>query len=1440
MNQCYRLGIDIGSTTVKVAVIDDNNKILFADYERHYANIQETLASLLKKCKGELGELSLRPNITGSGGLTLSGYLHIPFVQEVVAVATALQDYAPRTDVAIELGGEDAKIIYFTGGIDQRMNGICAGGTGSFIDQMASLLQTDAAGLNEYAKNYKAIYPIAARCGVFAKSDIQPLINDGATREDLAASIFQAVVNQTISGLACGKPIRGNVAFLGGPLHFLPELRNAFIRTLNLTGDAIIAPDHSHLFAAVGAAMNAKDHAEIFSLDKLIADLSGGIKMKFEVKRMQPLFKDEADYKEFTDRHDQYKVRRGDLSTYEGNVFLGIDAGSTTTKVALVGEDGSLLYSFYSSNNGSPLATAISSIKEIKSLLPDSAKIAYSCSTGYGEALLKAAFMLDEGEVETISHYYAAAFFDPSVDCILDIGGQDMKCIRIKDGTVDSVQLNEACSSGCGSFIETFAKSLNYSVQDFAKAALFAQNPVDLGTRCTVFMNSNVKQAQKEGASVADISAGLAYSVIKNALFKVIKITSAGDLGKNVVVQGGTFYNDAVLRSFERISGCNAVRPDIAGIMGAFGAALIARERYMHRPHETTMLSLDDMINLTYTTTMSRCRGCVNHCVLTINRFEGGRQYISGNRCERGLGVEKAKRDIPNLFTWKYHRLFDYEPLTADKATRGVVGIPRVLNMYENFPYWATFFKELGFRVMLSPQSSHQIYELGIETIPSESECYPAKLAHGHISWLIKRDVPFIFYPCIPYERKEVPGAGNHYNCPMVTSYSENIKNNMEELKEKNVKFLNPFMAFTSEAVLSKQLQEVFKKEFDIPESETKKAAKKAWDELAQARTDVEKKGEEVLQYLKDTGKHGIVLAGRPYHIDPEINHGIADMITSYGFAVLTEDSVSHLGKVERPLVVTDQWMYHSRLYAAATFVKTQDNLDLVQLNSFGCGLDAVTTDQVSDILTRSGKIYTVLKIDEVNNLGAARIRIRSLISALRVREERRYTRNIVSSSYNRVIFTKEMKKNYTLLCPQMSPIHFELIEPAIRSFGYNLVVLQNDDKTAVDTGLKYVNNDACYPSLIVIGQIMDALLSGKYDLDHTAVLMSQTGGGCRASNYIGFIRRALEKAGMAQIPVISINANGMETNPGFTYTPSMLVKALQAVVYGDVFMRVLYATRPYEAVPGSANALHEKWKKICVKALSTKSAGMMTFVKNIRGIIHDFDNLERTNVHKPKVGIVGEILVKFSPTANNHIVELLESEGAEAVMPDLMDFLLYCFYNSNFKADNLGMKRSTAHLCNMAISLLEYMRKAARIALEKSTHFTPPSRIKDLAVMANGFVSLGNQTGEGWFLTGEMLELIKSGVNNIVCVQPFGCLPNHIVGKGVIKELRYANPKANIIAVDYDPGASEVNQLNRIKLMLSTAQKNLEKEEYVDPNLAKTLKKVEELSSKRVNKCRL
>lgn len=1406
----YTLGIDIGSTTVKIAILNDENKIVFSDYERHFANIKETLYGLVSKALKELGDVTVSAVITGSGGLTLANHLGIPFTQEVIAVSTALSEYAPKTDVAIELGGEDAKIIYFEGGnVEQRMNGICAGGTGSFIDQMASLLQTDATGLNNYAKDYKAIYPIAARCGVFAKTDIQPLINEGATKEDLSASIFQAVVNQTISGLACGKPIRGHVAFLGGPLHFLDQLKAAFIRTLKLDDEHSITPDNSHLFAAAGSALNANKELTL-TLSSLEEKLSGDIKMEFEVERLEPLFRSEEDYNEFTQRHQSHSVTTGDLASYEGNCYLGIDAGSTTTKVALVGENGDLLYSFYSNNNGSPLATTIRAIKDIYAKLPEKAHIVHSCSTGYGEALIKNALMLEEGEVETVAHYYAAAFFDPKVDCIIDIGGQDMKCIKIKNQTVDSVQLNEACSSGCGSFIETFAKSLNYSVQDFAEAALFAKNPIDLGTRCTVFMNSKVKQAQKEGAEVSDISAGLAYSVIKNALYKVIKVSSAAELGSHIVVQGGTFYNDAVLRSFEKIADCKAIRPDIAGIMGAFGAALIARERFLES-QTTTMLSIDKINSLEFSTSMSRCKACTNNCLLTINRFSGGRQFITGNRCERGVGGQKNKDNIPNLFDYKTKLLFDREALSETEAVRGTVGIPRVLNMYENYPFWAEFFKALKFRVVLSPESNRKIYELGIESIPSESECYPAKLAHGHVMWLLNQGINFIFYPCIPYERVEFEDANNHYNCPIVTSYAENIKNNIDELKNPDILFMNPFLPFTNLDVLTKRLVEEFSAQFSISAAEIKEASEVAWHEMQKVHLKVQQKGEETLAYLKETGRHGIVLAGRPYHIDPEINHGIPELITSYGIAVFTEDSVSHLAKVERPLLVMDQWMYHSRLYAAANFVKTQDNLDLIQLNSFGCGLDAVTTDQVSDILNDSGKIYTCLKIDEVNSLGAARIRIRSLLSAIRVRKQRNIQRTIVPANFERVIFTEEMRDNYTILCPQMSPIHFSIVEPAFRSCGYNIELLNNDGKQAVDVGLKYVNNDACYPSLMVVGQIMEAVLSGKYDLTKTAVIITQTGGGCRATNYIGFIRRALRKAGYPDIPVLSLNLSGFEKNPGFKITPKLALKGMYAVEFGDILMRCLYATRPYEASEGAANALHKKWEQKCIDFVTRKNYPSYSGYKKIcREIIQEFDALPRKDIKKPRVGVVGEILVKFMPAANNYLVDLLEAEGAEAVVPDLLDFFLYCFYNSNFKYEKLGMKKSTATYANLGIKALEWFRSAARKEFERSVHFDAPAHIEDLAKMASEIVSCGNQTGEGWFLTGEMLELIHSGAGNIVCTQPFACLPNHIVGKGVIKELRHRYPQSNIVAIDYDPGASEVNQLNRIKLMLSTAYKNL------------------------------
>ena len=1405
----YRLGIDIGSTTVKIAILDDDNNVAFSDYERHFANIQETLSGLLGKAIKKLGSIFASPVITGSGGLSLAKHLNVPFVQEVIAVSTALQDYAPQTDVAIELGGEDAKIIYFEGGnVEQRMNGVCAGGTGSFIDQMASLLQTDASGLNEYAKDYKALYSIAARCGVFAKTDIQPLINDGASKEDLAASIFQAVVNQTISGLACGKPIRGHVAFLGGPLHFLSELKAAFVRTLELDEEHTIAPDNSHLFAAIGSALNSKRDTEV-SLEEMQKRLEGKIKMEFEVDRMDPLFKDEEDFQIFKNRHDKHQVPIKDLSTYHGKAFLGIDAGSTTTKAALVGEDGTLLYSFYNNNEGDPLGTTIRAIKDIYSKLPDDVEIVHSCSTGYGEALIKAALLLDEGEVETVSHYYAASFFEPDVDCILDIGGQDMKCIKIKNHTVDSVQLNEACSSGCGSFIETFAKSLNYSVKDFAQEALFAKNPIDLGTRCTVFMNSKVKQAQKEGAEVADISAGLAYSVIKNALFKVIKVSDASELGNHIVVQGGTFYNNAVLRSFEKIANCEAIRPDIAGIMGAFGAALIARERY--KGCKSTMLSIEDIEAMEYSTTMTKCLGCTNTCRLTINHFSGGRKFVTGNRCERGLGKSKSENKLPNLFDYKLKRYFGYTPLEEEKAPRGIIGIPRVLNMYENYPFWFTFFNELGFRVILSPSSTRKIYELGIESIPSESECYPAKLAHGHVQWLINTGITRIFYPSIPYERNEFEDANNHYNCPIVTSYPENIKNNIDAIIHGEVDFIHPFLSLKNEETISYRMIEELSEKFSITPDEIKKAVHAAWMELEACREDMRRKGEETVKFLDETGNRGIVLAGRPYHIDPEINHGLPELVNSYNIAVLTEDSVSHLHQVERPLNVMDQWMYHSRLYAAANYVKTKENLDLIQLNSFGCGLDAVTTDQVADILTNSDKIYTSLKIDEVNNLGAARIRVRSLLAAIRVREERKEKREIKPSSINKVVFTKEMRENYTILCPQMSPIHFELLEPAFNASGYNIVVLPNDNKQAVDVGLKYVNNDACYPSLMVVGQIMEAILSGQYDTDKIAVIITQTGGGCRASNYIGFIRRALKKAGYEHIPVISLNLSGLEGNPGFKLTPTLALRGIYGAVFGDIFMKCVYRLRPYEAVPGSVNAMHKKWADVCKDFLSNGYPSRRRFNKLCKEIIEDFDNnIELLDIKKPRVGVVGEILVKFLPAANNYLVDLLESEGAEAVVPDLLDFLLYCFYNQNFKVEKLGFEKKKATIANLGIKALEWFRAPASKAFKASKHFDPPADIADLAKMASEIVSIGNQTGEGWFLTGEMLELIHSGAPNIVCTQPFACLPNHVVGKGVIKELRRLHPESNIVAIDFDPGASEVNQLNRIKLMLSTAYKNI------------------------------
>ncbi len=980
-----RIGIDVGSTTVKVVVLDEKDNIAYKDYQRHFSKVREKTVEMLEKLPQEYKDKTVNAAITGSAGLGMARQSGIEFVQEVYATAGAVERFYPDTDAVIELGGEDAKIIFFTGGLEERMNGSCAGGTGSFIDQMATLLNITVDELDELSLHHETIYSIASRCGVFAKTDIQPLLNQGAKKEDISASILQAVVDQTVAGLAQGRKIQGKIMFLGGPLFFLKGLRQRFIETLKLTDENAIFPESADCFVAIGAALYAKNakpmaFSEVLTLLKNAADTSS------VSTTLNPLFETEAEYEEFCQRHNSATVKYLDAEQYHGDAYLGIDAGSTTTKLALISPDGGIIYSYYTSNNGNPVDVVLEQLKKIYALFGDRINIKGSAVTGYGEDLIKYAFSVDEGLVETVAHYNAAAFFNPDVDFIIDIGGQDMKCFKIRGGAIDSIMLNEACSSGCGSFIETFAKALGYSVSDFAKLGLFSKHPVDLGSRCTVFMNSSVKQAQKEGAGVEDISAGLSMSVVKNAIYKVIRASSAQDLGKHIVVQGGTFLNDAVLRSFEMELGCNVIRPSISGIMGAFGSALYARDNCSGK---STLTSAEKLSSFTHTSKPAECKLCQNRCHLTINEFFDGdnvkpRRFISGNRCERGLGRPKAK-DLPNMYKFKYEYLRGLENKKPEKS-KGRIGIPMGLNMYENLPFWHAFFTSLGYEIVLSPESNRKVYIKGQYSIPSDTVCYPAKLMHGHIEGLLDKGVNKIFYPCMPYNFDE-ERSDNNYNCPVVAYYPELLRANVARLEE--VDFLTPYFGLHKPKTFRKKAVEYFEEKLSEDKKDILAACDAAYAAYDEYRENIRKKGAEIMQYARENGLHMIVLAGRPYHIDPEINHGIDSLINSFDICVLTEDAVAHLGG--KPIVhVLNQWTYHARLYSAAEFVSRNDDIDLVQLVSFGCGLDAITGDETREILERHGKLYTQLKIDEIYNLGAVKIRIRSLLAALKAKKAER------------------------------------------------------------------------------------------------------------------------------------------------------------------------------------------------------------------------------------------------------------------------------------------------------------------------------------------------------------------------------------------------------------------------------------------------------------------
>ena len=1314
-------------------------------------------------------------------------------------------------------------------------------------------------------------------------------------------------------------------------------------------------------------------HYEARTCADLLARLDELENLPSNTPTMPPLFATEADRTAFNERHHREHIHQGTLEGAQGPHFLGIDAGSTTIKATLVNDDREIVWSSYATNEGSPLTAAVQIVKKIQAELPEGAWIARSCATGYGEGLITTGLHLDEGVVETMAHYRGAEMVSPGVTAVIDIGGQDMKYLAINDGVIDSIAVNEACSSGCGSFLQTFAISMGLTIQEFTQAALNSTHPVDLGSRCTVFMNSSVKQAQKEGASIEDIAAGLCYSVVRNALYKVIKLRDSGELGDTVVVQGGTFLNDAVLRAFELLTEREVTRPNIAGLMGAYGAALTARMHYADEAEDedvdttdtkkaviadvrhtaSNILSGEELDNLSMTSERDVCKLCQNHCKLTITTFQDGSRYVTGNRCERGGDAKKKRSDRPNLYDYKYKRCFAYRRLTDKNATRGEIGIPRVLNMYENYPFWFTLLTSLGFKVMISGRSSHELFETGIESIASENICYPAKLVHGHIKWLLNKGVKNIFYPCVSYEENLVPNTDNHYNCPVVANYPVVIGANMPELREEGIRYMRPYFNMANHELMVDRIVEEFAWA-NVTREEAEIAVKAAYAENEVFKHDVQMEGLKALAYMKEHDCRGIVLAGRPYHIDPEVNHGIPETICSLGMVVLSEDSICELQPGEKlnpseflaadeddprkknangfrhvedrkvtkmPLRVTNQWAYHSRLYAAANFVASYPGLELVQLNSFGCGLDAITTDQVSEILADKADVYTMLKIDEVSNLGAAKIRLRSLKAAVEERERnhrralagavpgkqdqpvqsdavaeakaklemaqaqlaeaqaqlesaeadakrgefrktgteaptpgRQVMLNTVmkanpklteavkaaskraaengigevkksahnsatmSKYANRVPFGKDMK-DYTIVAPQMSPIHFSLVESAIRSGGYKFDILEHASRENVETGLKYVNNDACYPAIMVIGQLVDAILDGKYDPEHTALAITQTGGMCRATNYFGLIRKALVDAGYPQIPVIAISTQGIEDNPGFKATPALLHRAIKALIIGDLLMKCLYRVRPYEVTPDSANQLYHTWNTIVRETLEhhgySKTArkfigkGYLPYSTLVKEIVKSFDALPlKDEPRKVRVGVVGEILVKYQPDANNHVVDVIESQNCEAVVPGIMEFMTTRPYISDWNEHYLGMGGNKLGYALMRKALDMYnapVHKAIDLAHGKFSQDLP---MPELVKKADEVTSVGVQAGEGWLLTAEILELIESGCPNVICAQPFACLPNHVTGRGMFGKIRRLHPEANIVSIDYDPGASEANQLNRIKLMIAAAKK--------------------------------
>lgn len=1394
----FKIGIDVGSTTVKIVALDEQENELFSRYKRHHAKAREVVIDTLNELLQEKGDADVSICITGSVGMGMSERHSLPFIQEVVAATRAIQKDYPNVASMIDIGGEDAKIVFFEHGeaADLRMNGNCAGGTGAFIDQMAVILGTDVDQLNQLALKAKRVYPIASRCGVFCKTDIQNLVAKNVSREDIAASIFHAVAVQTIITLAHGWDIKAPILFCGGPLTFIPALRKAFAEYMHLRDDEMVLPKEGTLLPATGAALSRSEKDETYKLSELIKRLASETNQNYNSCRLKPIFADRTDYASWTKRISTHQLGRTELKPGKQDVFIGIDSGSTTTKIVAIDTDRNILFTYYKPNGGHAIETVAEGLNELKEQCAahhTTLNIKGSCSTGYGEDLIKAAFQLNTGIVETIAHYVAAHYLDKDVSFILDIGGQDMKAIFVDNGIINRIEINEACSSGCGSFIETFANTLGYTAHDFSLAACHSSQPSDLGSRCTVFMNSKVKQVLREGATVDDIAAGLAYSVVKNCLYKVLKLKDVSELGHHIVVQGGTMRNDAVVRALERLTETEVIRCDIPELMGAFGCALYAQH------YSNTDVTLDNILSQAdYSTHELHCKGCNNQCQVFRYRFANGKDYYSGNRCEKVFTNGSKEQPGENAYRFKNGLLFGRAQEQVEHPLL-TLGIPRSLNMYENFPFWHALFTACGIQVCLSDESDFRAYERNARMVMSDNICFPAKLVHAHVQNLIDRKVDRIFLPFVIFERKG--DEQNSYNCPIVTGYSEVIKS----VQNSGIPIDSPAISFKDPKLLYKQCIK-YLKGLGVDENTVKEAMDKAIRAQEEYAHTLATYNKQLLEQTKKEKRWAILLAGRPYHTDTLIQHKISEILSDMGINVITDDIVrEQTAQVENDIHFLPQWSYPNRILKAAQWSVTQgSDVQFVEMTSFGCGPDAFLVDEVRDVLIRNGKTFTLLKLDDINNIGSMKLRVRSLIESMKLFHEYNASDPTTPRSFAPATVTSNDLRTKKILVPYFTPFISPLIPAAMHLAGYDVDNLPLSNTESCEWGLKYANNEVCYPATLIVGDVIKAFKSGKYAPEQTIVAMTQTGGQCRASNYIPLIKKALEEAGYPSTPVISLTfGNSLDSRqPGFKVNwLKMLPVALRTILYSDCIAKFYYAAAVREKKPGQAAHLRDKYLhegERLIREYRTKE-----LPEYLSQAAKEFNNICR-DIDCPQVGVVGEIFLKFNPFAHKHVIDWLIERGIEVVPSVLCDFFMQNFVNRKVRVESCIQQQVLPDIVYKAAYKIvgKQIEKFNKVGAE-FRYFLPFKDIFEEAGEAGKVISLNAQFGEGWLLPAEIMSYARQGIYNVISLQPFGCIANHIVSKGIEKRIKSFFPELNLLSLDFDSGVSDVNITNRLLLFI-------------------------------------